>query len=480
MVFMTGLPSAIGDPANDLPDQDIADAVENELHSDAIVNSNRIDVNVVEGVAELTGTVSNLLARERSTRIAEMVKGVRTVSNRLDVAPGIVRSDDQIREAVENALFSDPATDAYELDVAVIDGVATLSGTVDSWSEKALSEDVAKSVRGVRELRNEIDIELASNRADYEILPEVRERLKWDVLVNDGLIDVAVNDGRVELHGVVGSAAERRRARRDAWVAGVRSVDDSLEVLWWSQKSDLRADKYVPRDDHDVAQAIHVASIYDPRLSSFNIRTEVEDGWVTLRGKVDNLKAKRAAEQLARHTVGVLGVTNRLKVRTEGTPADGAIADRVESALLANPTTDAYEIMVSVDDGRVRLSGMVDDPYQKSAAESVAAGVRGVSQVDNFLVTPVEYPIRELPWAWPDVWRAPPPPDEVVREQIQEEFFWSPFVDGEDIDVEVKDSVATLRGTVQSWYEYRAAEQNAIDGGARSVVNRLTLETSSF
>lgn len=460
----------------ELADQDIADAIENEFLFDRAIDLNQIDVNVVEGVAELTGTVRHVLAKDRATEIAERVKGVRSVSNRLEVVPSPTRSDSEVRSDVVQALLRDPATDAYEIGVAVAGGIVTLTGNVESWSEKHLADTVAKGVKGVVDTRNEIDIEFAANRPDSEVKPEIENRLRWDVWVDDGLIDVAVHDGHVTLTGTVGSAAERRRAMSDAWVSGVRSVDVSgLEVEWWASDTELRRKKYAPRTDAEIERAVEDAALYDPRVASFNIEPDVQAGWITLRGTVDNLKAKRAAESVARNTVGVIGVTNRLKVRPVEQRSDVVVADEIEDALLANPTTDAYEILVSVNDGRATISGTVDSAYEKALAESVASGVKGVTEVRNLLVTPSDHTLERYPWSWTDSWVALPLTDERIRDQIENEFFWSPYIDTDDISIEVENSVATLTGNVESWRAYRAATENAIEGGAQTVVNHLSV-----
>jgi osmotically-inducible protein OsmY len=57
------------------------------------------------------------------------------------------------------------------------------------------------------------------------------------------------------------------------------------------------------RSDSDLETAIRDAFRYDPRLSPFNPQVRVKSGTVTLRGKVDNLQAKRAAGQDAQNTV---------------------------------------------------------------------------------------------------------------------------------------------------------------------------------
>lgn len=49
--------------------------------------------------------------------------------------------------------------------------------------------------------------------------------------------------------------------------------------------------------------------------------------------------------------------------------------------------------------------------------------------------------------------------DLAIMESIEDEFFWSPFVDHEDVNVSVSDGVATLTGTVEIWAERRAGRR---------------------
>jgi hypothetical protein len=53
----------------ELEDTDIADAIENKYRFDHAVDVNRIDVTVIDGIAELTGMVNNLKAKERANRV---------------------------------------------------------------------------------------------------------------------------------------------------------------------------------------------------------------------------------------------------------------------------------------------------------------------------------------------------------------------------------------------------------------------------
>lgn len=83
--------------------------------------------------------------------------------------------------------------------------------------------------------------------------------------------------------------------------------------------------------------AVNDALLYDPRVNAFNIDPDIVGSTVTLRGKVDNLKAKRAAEQDVKNTVGVSYVENRLKVRLDTWPNDAKVAESIRNALLRDP-----------------------------------------------------------------------------------------------------------------------------------------------
>jgi osmotically-inducible protein OsmY len=204
--------------------------VETEFRFDPAVPFNRVDASSRNGVVTLTGTVSSLRACERATRLAETVRGVRSVINRIGIDQIVEPSAQSLAEAVEGELLYDSATDAYEINVAADDrGEVTLGGTVDSWAERDIAERVAKGARGVVEVNNEIAIAPKQDRPDAEIRPEVKQRLRRDTLVDDELIDVRVLNGEVFLSGTVGSAAEKRRAERDARGSGV-DVDVSVEA----------------------------------------------------------------------------------------------------------------------------------------------------------------------------------------------------------------------------------------------------------
>ncbi len=474
--------------ARSLDDPSIQDAIEREMINDHAVPFNGIDVGVTKGIVTLSGDVRNLLAKERALRIAETVKGVRSVVNELRVRPAQERSDAELKSSVWMALVADPATDSFEINVSTDDGVVTLTGTVQSWQEYRLAETVAKGVAGVVDVSNEITVKPVSDRSDAQIRADINGALRWDVLVNGSAIDVSVDDGRVTLSGKTGSAAAKSRAVTRCWVAGVTTVDDTgLKVGDGPVDGGMKMLSISAKSDSAVRQAVRDAMLYDPRVFSFNVNVDVSDGVATLRGTVDNLKAKRAAAEDARNTVGVMAVRNRLHVRPGADGSDEDIASEIMAAVQRNPYLERDEIDVRVVDGMAYLSGEVDTYFKKAEADDIAARVRGVTEVRNYLdVQSLNGSLTYDPYV--DDWFAygydwytiPPVPkltgDRWIEQEINDELWWSPFVDADDVQVSVSNGVATLTGRVDSWSQCWAATENALEGGARWVRNELIVE----
>jgi osmotically-inducible protein OsmY len=481
MLLIGGL--AVTTVAAQLSDYEISNAVDDALIDDSATPAWNIDVATDQGIVTLSGTVNNILAEDRAEKIASTVKGVKGIINRLTVSAPF-RADTEIEEDVRDALLWDPVTESWELSASVDNGMVTLNGVVDSWQEKQLASKVAKGVSGVKGIINQVSVDYKTERSDAEMEEEIQQALRWDAYVDDALITVNVDNGQVTLTGTVGSLAEKREAWTEAWVAGVSQVDNNLDVESWARDERFRVDKYVDMSDQEIENAVNDAFLYDPRVNMFDLDVEAVNGQVTLRGTVDNLSARRAAAQDARSVVGVWGVENRVKVRP-GTPSDDTIEDNVEDALVWDPYVDRYEIDVAVTDGEVYLYGDVDSTFEKAQADDVASRQVGVRDVNNFLTVNVPGPAIYSPyvgeWYLYDYdWYATAnltatESDWEIENDIEGELFWSPFVDSDEVNVEVEDGIAMLTGTVDTWGEYQSATENAFEGGAVGVDNNLTV-----
>jgi hyperosmotically inducible protein len=67
--------------------------------------------------------------------------------------------DDSILTAkVKAALIADSATKAHQINVETQEGIVQLSGFVDNAAAKSAATNVAKSVSGVKDVKNELSV----------------------------------------------------------------------------------------------------------------------------------------------------------------------------------------------------------------------------------------------------------------------------------------------------------------------------------
>jgi osmotically-inducible protein OsmY len=179
---------------------------------------------------------------------------------------------------------------------------------------------------------------------------------------------------------------------------------------------------------------------------------------VTLTGRVSNLAAKKAAAETAHNTLGVWRVHNYLLVRPEQQVSDRQLERDIRKAIARNPYTSKLDVGVVALNGSVTIRGEVDTQFEKEQMLGVVTSLRGVLDLHEFIDVGHS-------WAFKT--------DVGIKENIKGEFWWSPFVDEEEIEVSVEDGIATLTGEVDNWSEWAAAMDNAYEGGARQVRNQL-------
>jgi osmotically-inducible protein OsmY len=83
-------------------------------------------------------------------------------------------------------------------------------------------------------------------------------------------------------------------------------------------------------------------------------------------------------------------------VRPRIEPSPEELKHRIEQALVRNVETDARRINVSVEDGKIILTGTVHGWWEREEAERVAWSAPGVTRVDNrIIVQPIPLPDEE-------------------------------------------------------------------------------------
>ncbi|MEP6671295.1 MAG: BON domain-containing protein, partial [Chthoniobacter sp.] len=437
-------------------------AIDRTFITDQSLASNFVDSQTMDGIVTLSGSVGDLLAKRRAVALAETIKGVKSVIDEIKVTPSPL-TDEQINGNVTKAFAADPAVRHYAVTSTVREGVVTLNGQVAHWPEKRLAQEVAESVRGVRDVRNEIALAPRAKVTDGQLEADIARVWGEDAWLEGTALKVAVHQGQANLSGKIHSAAEKARAYNDALVAGAQSVDDTaLQVDWAAGEIMERNVRPVTTSDLTANTAVVETLVDDPRVSAFQTRVTVNDGIVTLGGVVDNLKARKAAEEDARNTLGVLGVENFIKVRPVNPPSDSVLTNRVEEALMRNSLTAFEPIQVAAIHGTVYLSGMIDTPYMKETAIDSVYRVDGVTDVEDGLILRSKAGVASMS-------------DWELQHQIENQIAFSPLLDARKMEVLVANGVVTLKGEVNTLAARQTAMDLARKSGARSVRNRLTV-----
>ena len=70
-----------------------------------------------------------------------------------------------MRDDVCDGLTEAPDVDATDIEVSVSNGVVTLNGTTTNRAAKRRAEDIAHSVRGVKDVQNRLSVQLPAPNA---------------------------------------------------------------------------------------------------------------------------------------------------------------------------------------------------------------------------------------------------------------------------------------------------------------------------
>lgn len=296
---------------------------------------------------------------------------------------------------------------------------------------------------------------------DERVAESVRAELSVDPAVDAERITLDVDDGVVELGGVVPHLLMVDAAiARAEMVHGVRAVVDRMEV-----PREERSDRVVIAQ---VGEALRA----DPALVITAPSVRAIDGVVTLRGVVSSHAMRELAERVARSVRGVRDVVSQLEIRSD--PRDDVeIRGDVERALRADRWVDEWLLDVEVDDGVVAVRGVQPTAAAKRRASSVA-WVRGVRDVDTTLVD-VE------PDLAPEQRRPPPgyayPDDAEIRTAIATAVERDPRFAGAGVEVVVREGIVRLRGQAPTLdARRRAAELAESVHGVWRVENELVVQ----
>jgi hyperosmotically inducible periplasmic protein len=309
--------------------------------------------------------------------------------------------DAWITTKVKMALLVAEDVSATAVRVDTTNGKVTLYGTVSSADEKARAERAAQAVKGVKEVRDLLQVvdkprQESAAIADDALSAAVEKRLAADPALRDSKIKVkSVNRGVV----LLGGKAQTLSAHLDALevaraTPGVKRVASEIESpdaladdeIWRDAKSDPKKSTGTAAQDAWITTDAKVRLIANSDTPAREINVDTLAGVVTLFGTVPTEAARRAAELEVEKIDGVKSVENDLQVVPEVSAGvvehqDERLKESVEKSLKARDDLSDAKIDVEVANGVVRLTGKVRSQSDRLTALTLARNTDGVRSV---------------------------------------------------------------------------------------------------
>lgn len=208
----------------------------------------------------------------------------------------------ELRDRVERQLEWEPAVTSTDIGVSADDGIVTLTGSVESYSEKLAAEKAAKHTFGVKGIANDIAVKPLFKVTDSDIAATAVAALEARSNVPSKDIKVTVKGEFIYVDGKVDWKFQKEAAENAVnHICGAKGVINRIEVTPKVTSSDVK-DK--------IEEAFRRSAELDAR----RLTVTAHDGTVELWGNVRNWSEKRQAERASWAAPGVTRVDSHLHI----------------------------------------------------------------------------------------------------------------------------------------------------------------------
>ncbi len=211
-------------------DQELEHQLREALNRDNPVAAELLEVSVRDGVATLRGNVKSEQRKISAQEIASSFPGCRSVTNELVVQSAEPVSDEEVANLVRSALRARPDITPESLTSTVQEGVVTLAGTVGTHRERALVEKVTQAVRGVRGVKNQLQVEPVRQMEDEALSRAIRTAMAEEQALKEAHVSVAASGGVVVLSGDVPEQQQKEAAEQIAGRFAHAQVRNEIHV----------------------------------------------------------------------------------------------------------------------------------------------------------------------------------------------------------------------------------------------------------
>lgn len=210
-------------------------------------------------------------------------------------------------------------------------------------------------------------------KTDAQIQSEVQNELRLAPMVNATHIGVEVRQGVVTLTGHVDSYAEKWHAEQAAQrISSVKALAVEMQVMF-------RGTPTVT--DSEIAHAVKNVLDWNVFIPANAVKVMVENGWVTLGGKVPADYQRRIAESSIRYLTGVRGVSNQLMLKP--TVTGSVLKTDIEAVLQRRASKEAKGIGIDIHEHEVTLTGTVNSLAEREVVSRAVRDAPGVWIVRN-------------------------------------------------------------------------------------------------